>query len=110
MFTHFSAKMPAHLDQFNLLFDTRNISTANLSLSVTKGLTNTIEMFVERIHKCYLIESGTLMWAFYQLVKVLLPPRTREKVLLLRSCMRMWRRGSCLGSWVGRSMVESGNK
>ena len=40
-------------------------------------------MFVERVHKVYLIEAGYIMYGFFKMFKVFMPERTHKKVIFL---------------------------
>jgi len=72
--------MPGNLDQFNILFDCRSIGRANVEVAAAKSMVKVLTMFVERVHRIYLIESGYIMWGFWKMFKVFVPTRTQDKV------------------------------
>ena len=74
-------RMDEKVDQINLIFNTADMLMANFRLEQAETLGKMMEIYAERIHKVYFINTDRLFETIYNKVKTFIPENTQKKIV-----------------------------
>lgn len=73
------------IDMFDVMVDASNISLKKLDRKLAKELAITLQqLFPEKLHKCIIYNTPNIFYHFYDLIKIFIDKRTRNKVTIVK--------------------------
>lgn len=76
-------------DIFDVTVDAENIKLKNMDRKLAKNLTITLQqLFPDKLNKCLIYNTPSIFYHFYDLIKVFIDKKTRDKIEITKKVKR----------------------